>query len=548
MRASGLIPLARFSLGRIIMRFILTCRLLCLVAVTLALGAVARGDDAITKVPPIALGPFRPTFESLKQYQVPEWFMDAKLGIFMHWGPCAVGGTHGWYGREMYRQGSPTYKFHVATFGHPSKFGYKDICKLFKAEQFDDVQADTLVKLYKKAGRRYIVPVAVHHDNFDMWDSKYQPRWNAKLTTGKDIIGMWKKAAEANGMRFGVASHVARTYRWFQTSHGADADGPLKGIPYDGQDRQYADLYGVPWKQSGTYYEQYSDVGPAEWERQFELRMRDLMDRYQPDVYYVDGGIPFHVHPAGLNVMAHYYNASIAHHGGKLEAVAAIKLDWQPTNAVLDFEFATKGGMPDYYWQSDKSINHEWFWMRTDKPEEYTPADRIIATLMDNISRKGNLLLNLPLKPDGTFDPAVIRILEEMGRCTGTIGEAIYATRAWEVYGEGPTDFNKNFPAGTARDIRFTRNKLGSILYATVLGWPGNGATLTITTLKASRFDAGAIASVRMLGSPGELAWNQNEAGLNVVMPATAPGRTRTRSQSRSRHHPSRSCNKGNSI
>ena len=149
--------------------------------------------------------------------------------------------------------------------------------------------------------------------------------------------------------------------------------------------------------------------------------MRDLLDRYQPDLYYVDGGIPFHVHPAGLNILAHYYNSSLARHGGKLEAVANIKLDWQPNIGVLDYEFATQGGLPDDYWQSDKSINGEWFWMRTDKPEQYTPAKRIIATLMDDISRRGNLLLNLPLKPDGTFDPAVVRILEEMGQCTGTI-------------------------------------------------------------------------------------------------------------------------------
>ncbi len=431
---------------------------------------------------------------------------------------------HGWYGREMYQQGSASYNFHVANFGHPSEFGYKDICKLFKAEKCDDAQADMLVKLYKKAGARYVVLVAVHHDNFDMWDSKYQPRWNAKATTGKDILGMWRKATETNGLRFGVASHVARTYRWFQTSHGADTKGPLKGVPYDGQDPQYADLYSVPWTASGTDYEQARDVGPVEWEKQFERRMRDLLDRYQPDLYYVDGGIPFHRHPAGLNILAHYYNSSIANHAGNLEAVATIKLDWQPNIAVLDYEFGTAGGMPEHYWQSDKSVNGEWFWMRTDKPEAYVSAHRVIATLMDNISRKGNLLLNLPLKPDGTFDPAVIKILEEMGRCTSTIGEAIYATRAWEVYGESPTNFHEVFPAGTARDIRFTRSKGNAVLYATVLAWPGDGATLSITTLKSGSFDASRIASITMLGAPGELKWTPDDSALKVVMPARAPG------------------------
>jgi len=149
--------------------------------------------------------------------------------------------------------------------------------------------------------------------------------------------------------------------------------------------------------------------------------------------------------------------------------------------------------------------------MRSDKPEEYTSADKIIDTLMDNVSRKGNLLLNLPLKADGTFDPAVIKILDELGKCTGVIGEAIFATRAWEVFGEGPTDFTKNFPTGTAQDIRFTRDKAGTILYATVLDWPGNGAVLTFKTLKSGRFDGCAIASLTMLGAAGELTWSQRE-------------------------------------
>ncbi len=482
---------------------------------------------------PIAPGPFQPTFESLNKYEVPEWFKDAKLGIFLHWGPCAVGGTHGWYAREMYRQGSASYEFHVANFGHPSKFGYKDICRLFRAEKFGPSQADALVRHFKRAGARYIVPVAVHHDNFDMWDSKYQPRWNAKVTTGQDVIGLWKAAADANGLRFGVASHAARTYRWFQTSHQADKEGPLKGVPYDGADPRWSDLYGLPWKvadpgyaefNADTDYEQARDVGPPEWERRFELRMRDLLDRYEPDLYYVDGGVPFHVYPAGLNILAHFYNSNIARHRGKLEAVATVKVDWQPTIAVLDFEFATQGGMPDHYWQSDKSVNKEWFWMRSDKPEEYVSAPRIIATLMDHISRNGNLLLNLPLRPDGTFDPAVLRTLDEMGRCTGTIGEAIYATRAWEVFGEGPTDFTQNFPAATSRDIRFTRDKANTVLYATVLGWPGDGSELTIATLRAGRFKGDAIARIAMLGAPGELKWRQDAAGLKVRMPPSAPG------------------------
>ncbi|MCX6872713.1 MAG: alpha-L-fucosidase [Verrucomicrobia bacterium] len=237
---------------------------------------------------------YEATVESLRQAKIPEWFIDGKLGIFMHWGPESIPGVAStWYAWWMYEQGSEGYKYHCATYGHPSKFGYKDICKLFKAPKFDQAQADRLVKLYKAAGARYVVPVASHHDNFDMWDSKFQPRWNSMATAGKDGCGMWQKATVANGLHFGVASHVARTYRWLQTSHGADKTGPLAGVPYDGQDPKFADLYGVPWNDTGYGYEGPGDVGPPAFEQNFEDRMKGLIDRYHPDLYYTDGGPPF---------------------------------------------------------------------------------------------------------------------------------------------------------------------------------------------------------------------------------------------------------------
>ena len=212
---------------------------------------------------------FEPTLESLKQYAVPEWFEDAKFGIWAHWGP--QGSTdipypidRGWYARMMYEPGNPVYEWHVKNFGHPSVFGYKDILKRYHPAHFDAAQADKLVRLYKSAGAKFFVAMGVHHDNFDMWDSKYQPRWNVKAITGKDIVGLWHDAAVKNGLRFGVSSHVARSYRWFQTSHGADARGK-----FDGQDPAYADLYGTPWKSADPGYEEMSNVGPAAWETRF---------------------------------------------------------------------------------------------------------------------------------------------------------------------------------------------------------------------------------------------------------------------------------------
>ena len=237
------------------------------------------------KAKTVEIVPFEASIESLKPAEVPEWFADAKLGIFMHWGPQSIPGVAStWYARWIYEQGSEGYKYHCATYGHPSKFGYKDICKLFKAPKFDQAQADKLVALYKQAGARYVVPVAVHHDNFDMWDSKYQPRWNSVVTSGKDVVGMWKNACDKEGMHLGVASHFARTYRWLQPSHGSDRSGPMAGVPYDGQDPANADLYGEKWKDDGSFpdfwYEQRSDVGPPAFEKNFEDRLRDLMDKY----------------------------------------------------------------------------------------------------------------------------------------------------------------------------------------------------------------------------------------------------------------------------
>ena len=461
---------------------------------------------------------FQPTIESLKQYTVPEWFEDAKLGIWAHWGP--QGSTEvpypidtGWYARFMYEPGNPVYKWHAEHLGHPSVFGYKDIIKSWNPSGFDADQADKLIKLFKRAGAKFFVSMGTHHDNFDMWDSKYQPRWNAKAITGKDIVGLWHDAALRNGLRFGVSSHVARTYRWFQTSHGSDAGGK-----YDGQDPANADLYGVPWGESGTDYEAMRDTGPAAWEAQFENRMKDLLDRYHPDLYYTDGGIPFK--RAGLNILSHFYNQSQVWNGS-LQAVATIKLDYTENIAVMDYEFGSSSTMAQYPFMSDKTINAHWFWLKGDAPH-YQHANEVIDYLIDLVSKKGVLLLNIPQKPDGTLEAESVSLLAEMGQCFDVIGEAVFNTRVWTVSGEGPTTIT-DFAAGTSKDIRFTRNKANDVLYATVLDWPGNGATLNIQSLNSSRFDVREIQSITLLGSSEKLIWQQDATGLKVVMPSSAP-------------------------
>ena len=214
-------------------------------AITVIAGAPAlllpRKSLAQDVGPEIEKGPFNGTREALKAYQVPQWFRDAKFGIWAHWGPQSAAEDGDWYARNIYIQGSPQNKDHVARFGHPSKFGHKDICKMWTADKFDP---DHLMQLYKKAGAKYFMSMGVHHDNFDLWDSKHQPRWNSvAMGPKKDIVGLWEKAARKQGLRFAVSEHLAYSYLWWTVSHGSDQTGPMAGVPYDGADPQYADLY-----------------------------------------------------------------------------------------------------------------------------------------------------------------------------------------------------------------------------------------------------------------------------------------------------------------
>jgi alpha-L-fucosidase len=469
---------------------------------------------------PSASGPvhYEPTIESLKQAEVPEWFRDGKLGIFMHWGPESIPGVAStWYARWMYEQGSEGYKYHCATYGHPSKFGYKDICKLFKAPKFDQAQADRLVALYKQAGARYVVPVAAHHDNFDMWDSKYQPRWNSMATAGKDVVGMWQKAAAKAGLHLGVASHVARTFRWFQTSHGSDKTGPLAGMPYDGQNPAFADLYGVPWKNSDPGYEGSQDVGPPEFEKNFEDRMMDLIDRYHPDLYYTDGGPPFK--KTGYNIVAHLYNENQKWNGGKLQALATFK---GAGIGVENYEFEYADTIKPFVWQTDKTMSPEWYWLRN-RTRDYRKGREIVTSLFDIVSKNGNLLLNVPLTPAGELEDATVTMLTDMGRCLDLIGEAVFSTRPWETFGEGPNNFNGIATGCSAADIRFTRNKANTILYVTPLGWPGDGATIHIKTLGTLRINLSDLKSVSLVGSTEHLTYRQDAASLQITLPPKAP-------------------------
>ena len=462
---------------------------------------------------------FEPTWESLENYRCPKWFRDAKLGIFICWNPYTVPAVDDWYARHMYMQGHRQYQYHLDHYGHPSKFGYKDIIALWKGEKFD---ADRMVRLFKQAGAKYIVPMAVHHDNFDLWDSRYH-RWNSvNMGPKKDIVGLWREASLKHGLRFGVTTHLARSYNWLNTSKGCDSEGPYAGLPYDGADPDYADLYHEPHGDTSKRYPR----NPSEsWKREWFTRIKDLVDQHHPDLLYFDGGVPFG--KIGLEMIAYYFNDNMRRHNGRLEAVFNIKNmpdgqhgEYRDGMCVLDLERGMLGSIRPLPWQNDTSIG-PWFWTRDAK---YKSPDAIIDAFVDIISKNGNLLLNVPPKADGMLDDEAEKILAELGAWTAVNGEAVYSSRPWRIYGEGPTAFEGGYfkettKPFTASDIRFTTK--GDVLYAFFLDWPLDGV-VTVRSLSQGRVPR-EISKITLLGHDGDVQWSRDRGGLTVRLPSQRP-------------------------
>ena len=446
----------------------------------------------------MAPGPFDSSWESLKQYKCPEWFRDAKLGIWGILGPQSFPEAGDWYARNMYIEGHRQNRFHIEHFGHPSQFGYKDIIVKWKAEKFDP---ERFMALYKNAGAKYFVVLANHHDNYDCWNSKYHA-WNSvNIGPQKDIVGLWAKAAKNQGLRFGVSEHLARSYSWFNTNKGSDTNGPFAGMPYDGNDPKFADLYFPPHTDTISSYPRNP---PEWWTRQWFWRMRDLLDTYKPDLMYSDGSIPFG--ELGRSLFAHYYNANMSWHNGKLEAVYNIK-DWSHAGGHGDYvegvgvQDVERGGLDAIKsepWQTDTCIG-DWYYK---KGITYKPAKQVIAMLADIVSKNGNLLLNVPIRHDGTIDADEEKVLADMAAWMSINGEAIYGTRPWKVFGEGPERKSgkhfseKIFAQMTARDIRFTTK--GSVLYAIAMGFPEDGKLVIHSlTTAAGKIETIAPAWIR---------------------------------------------------
>ncbi|HEX5234348.1 MAG TPA: alpha-L-fucosidase [Silvibacterium sp.] len=473
----------------------------------------------------IAAGPFAGTRESLGKYEVPEWFRDAKFGMWAHWGPQSAIGEGDWYARNMYIEGSEQYDYHVQRYGPQSRFGYKDTIPAWRGERFDPA---ALIKLYKAAGAKYFMSMGVHHDNFDLWDSRYQ-RWNAaKMGPHKDIVAMWRDAARAEGLRFGVSEHLWITYKWYSVSHGSDATGPLKGVKYDGAEAANRDLYVASDQIWGDPLEWNENGIPLWWRQQWFKRVKDLVDHCEPDFLYSDGALPFEYY--GYNLVAHLYNQSARRGresggGGKTEAVYFSKRreDGESGICVLDRERGVIEEIDPRPWQSDTCIG-QWHYKFGQK---YKTPKQIVDQLVDIVSRNGNLMLNIPLPASGEPDAEELAIIAELTAWMKVNGEGIFGTRTWKVAGEGPpaiakaselaAQFNESARHDlTAEDVRFTVK--GATLYAFVMGWPEYEVKIK-SLAQGTELRVGKIENVELLGFGGKLEWQQSGEGLVVRVP-----------------------------
>ncbi len=519
-----------------------------------ALSAGAAGAAAAAAGAQKPTGQFTPDWPSLIDgYRAPAWFRDAKFGIWAHWSAQCVPEAGDWYAREMYRQGSPIYNKHVAKYGHPTSFGFMEIDNLWKAEHWEP---ERLIDLYWRAGAKYFVALANHHDNFDNYDSKYHA-WNSvRVGPKRDIVGTWAKVARARGLRFGVSNHSAHAWHWFQTAYGYDPEGPRQGQRYDAARLTAANGKGKWWEgldpqelYAGRTSLALPDGIPSmleanatgertnyvwneniprenpEFARSWFMRCRDLIDKYQPDLLYFDNtNLPLEHY--GLEIAAHFYNSSAARGGGRPDVV--INAKYMPPairmGLVEDVERGGKASIEIYPWQTDTCIGNWHYDRALYERNGYKTAATVIHTLCDVMSKNGNLLLSVPVRGDGTIDEREEQIVEEIAGWMGKFGSAIYGTRPWRYHAEGPTkpntgSFNEGGPNSpyTAKDIRYARH--GSDVHAFVLGWPEDGVARLTLLGRDNPVGRGEVARITTPGSEAPLAFERPGDALAVTLP-----------------------------
>lgn len=419
-------------------------RILCILILSCSILACKNSEEK-----------YEATWESLSRYeQAPDWFRDAKFGMWAHWGPQCQPEAGDWYARMMYEEGTPAFDFHRKHYGHPSEVGFKDIICMWKADKWDP---DYIVSRFKQSGAKYFMAMANHHDNLDLWDSKYH-NWNSvRIGPKKNIIGGWAKAAKAHGLPFGVSVHSSHAWMFYETAQLSDKTGPMAGVQYDGKIKKENGI-GTQWEgldpqelyvQEHPLMAQYSwdwadtvSVPSEEYRRNFVDRTLDLVDRYEPDVvYFDDTALPFYpIGNEGVEVTAHIYNNSIAKYGHN-RAVVTGKLLTEPQKdaIVMDVERGVAQGIQAKPWQTCTCLG-QWHYDRAlYERNGYKSAAEVIKILCDVISKNGNLLLSVPIRADGSIDEKEEAILDDLALWFSANSEAIYCTRPWEFYmDEGP--------------------------------------------------------------------------------------------------------------
>lgn len=460
-------------------------------------------------------GPYRPDWESLRRYDAPDWYKDAKFGIFIHWGVYSVPAFgNEWYPRNMYQEGSDEYKHHLATYGPPSKFGYKDFIPRFKAEHFDPVQ---WAELFKASGARYVVPVFEHHDGFAMYDSGLSDWTAVKMGPHRDLYSELAKALRERGLRLGASSH--------RIEHNFFLEGGRK-IDSDVNDPRYLAFYGPAhtWLDGKKTLLQDWTYLSNEYLDDWLARDAEIVEKYEPDIMYFDwwiGQPNARRHVAKF--AAFYYNHAASQ--GKVSVINYKDSALEEHSAVLDIERGQLSGIRPLYWQTDTSIsNKSWGYIENDT---FKSAETVVHQLVDIVSKNGNLLLNVGPRSDGTIPEQVQTILRDIGAWLKVNGEAIYGTRAWTKFGEGPTAVvegafhDTDTKSFTAQDFRFTTK--GNSLYAIELAWPESGEAV-IHSLSEAALSGQTIVSISLLGQGSPLTYQLKPDGLHIQLPPQKAG------------------------
>jgi alpha-L-fucosidase len=472
-------------------------------------------------------GPFIPDWASLEKYEVPEWYKDAKFGIFIHWGVYSVPAFGSeWYPRLMYMEGSPENKHQVETYGPLTKFGYKDFIPMFTAEHFD---AKQWAALFKESGAKYVVPVFEHHDGFAMYDSGLSDWTVKKMGPHRDTGGELAAAVRAEGLHLGASSHRIE-HDWF-------LEGGRKE-PSDVNDPKYAAFYGPAHAQGSqdeeNFLQNWTYVSP-EYANDWLARDAEIVEKYHPDIMYFDWwiGQPM-VRPYLAKFAAFYYNESLKYgkehaQDGSPGPVGIINyklVDMAAGSAVLDFERGQTAAIQPFYWQTDTSVsNKSWGYIKNDN---FKTPDFIVKQLADIVSKNGNLLMNIGPRSDGTIPDEVQQVLRDVGGWLKVNGDAIYGTRPFTTFGEGPTQVkpgqfhDTDTVAYTPQDFRFT-TKAGA-LYAIEMEWPTDGEAV-IHTLTNTVTGEKPVSAVTLLDTGAKLEFSQKADGLHITVPKVAPGK-----------------------